>query len=506
MTDSSDLILEVEGVSKRFGGVQALDSVKMDVRFGEVHALVGENGAGKSTLMNVLGGIVIRDTGRVVFQGNEVDFQKPVESINAGIAIIHQELAMLPSLNVIENVFMGRMPSKKGRVLWKQAEEETIRALDQVGLKINPKSLVQDLSISQRQLIEIAKALSMNASLIIMDEPNSSLSESETEILFGVIKTLRERNVSVIYVSHKIEEVLHIADRITAFRDGKYVGTIDKKDATVKKIIHMMVGRELRVQHYEPKRDPGPVRLSVRNLCGEKFEGVSFDVREGEIVGMAGLVGARRSEVARAIFGADRYHSGEVQLDGKVVRFSSPADAIQAGISMLPEDRKELSLFIGLAIIENISMAHLPSMASMGVINRSVVNDNANEYVKSLNIRLASLVNPVSSLSGGNQQKTIIARWLSTKPRVLILDEPTHGVDVGAKSEIYQLMRTLADEGMSILLISSELPEILAMSDRIVVMHEGKMTGVFDREDCTEDRIMGCATGMMESIVTAEAS
>lgn len=505
MADSSDLILEVEGVSKRFGGVQALDNVKMDVRFAEVHALVGENGAGKSTLMNVLGGIVIRDSGRVVFQGNEVNFQKPVESINVGIAIIHQELAMLPSLNVIENVFMGRMPSKYGRVLWNQAEEETIRALDQVGLKINPKSLVQDLSISQRQLIEIAKALSMNASLIIMDEPNSSLSDSETEILFNVINTLRARNVSVIYVSHKIEEVLHIADRITALRDGKYVGTIDKKDATVSKIIHMMVGRELRVQQFERQREPGPVRLAVHNLSGEKFQDVSFDVREGEIVGMAGLVGARRSEVARAIFGADRYHSGEVRLDGKVMRFSSPSDAIQAGISMLPEDRKELSLFMGLPIIENISMAHLPSMASMGVINRSVVNENANEYVNSLRIRLASLLNPVSSLSGGNQQKTIIARWLSTKPRVLILDEPTHGVDVGAKREIYQLMRNLADEGMSILLISSELPEIQAMADRILVMHEGKVTGFFAREDCNEDSIMACATGMMESIVTEEA-
>lgn len=505
MADSSKQILEVVGVSKRFGGVQALNSVNMDVRVGEVHALVGENGAGKTTLMNVLGGIVIRDTGRVVFKENEVNFQNPVESINAGIAIIHQELAMMPSLNVVENVFMGRMPSKKGRILWKQAEEETVRALDKVGLKIDPKNLVQDLSISQRQLIEIAKALSMNASLIIMDEPNSSLSDSETEILFDVIKTLRARNVSVIYVSHKIEEVLHIADRITAFRDGKYVGTIDKKDATVSKIIHMMVGRELRVQHLERKGDPGPVRLSVRNLSGEKFQDVSFDIREGEIVGMAGLVGARRSEVARAIFGADRYHSGEVQLDGEVVRFSSPADAIQAGISMLPEDRKVLSLFMGLPIIENISMAHLPNMATMGVINGSEVHVTANNYVKSLNIRLASLANPVSSLSGGNQQKTILARWLATNPRVLILDEPTHGVDVGAKSEIYQLMRKLADEGMSILLISSELPEILAMSDRVVVMHEGKVTGIFSREDCNEDRIMACATGIKEAMATEEA-
>jgi ABC-type sugar transport system ATPase subunit len=388
-------------------------------------------------------------------------------------------------------------------VLWRKAEEDTVEALKQVGLDINPRRLVSELSISQRQLIEIAKALSMNASLIIMDEPNSSLSDSETERLFSVIETLKARNVSVIYVSHKIEEVLRIADRITAFRDGAYVGTLDKQDATVGKIIQMMVGRELRIQRFESGRAPGPVRLEVRRLTGERFRDVSFSVHEGEIVGMAGLVGAGRSEVARAIFGADEYESGEVLLNGKNVHFGHPTDAIYAGVSMLPEDRKGLSLFMGLSIIENMSMAELPRMANAGVIRRSVVEETADRFVSRLNIRLASLSNPVSSLSGGNQQKTIIARWLATNPQLLILDEPTHGVDVGAKSEIYQLMRDLANEGMSILLISSELPEILAMSDRVVVMHEGAVTGILERSECTEDRIMACATGMLESIAGA---
>lgn len=503
MTEQSNLILKVEGVSKHFGGVRALNNVKMDVRYGEVHALVGENGAGKSTLMNVLGGIVVRDAGSVVFKGEEVNFQNPIESINTGIAVIHQELAMMPALSVMENIYMGRMPSHLGRIPWKTLEQETRRVLGEVGLDLDPNTLVGDLSISQRQLVEIAKALSMNASLIIMDEPNSSLSDAETERLFEVIARLKERNVAIIYVSHKIEEVLRISDRITAFRDGAYVGTIDKADAYVGKIIQMMVGRELLIEHVERATKPGSVRLEVRKLSGDSFKDVSFDVRAGEIVGMAGLVGAGRSEVARAIFGAEPRTGGEILLDGKPVQFKSPSDAIGHGISMLQEDRKKMSLFMELTILQNMSMAHLPRMASAGVINGTVVSQTADSFVKSLNIKLASLQNPVSSLSGGNQQKTIIARWLATNPRVLILDEPTHGVDVGAKSEIYQLIRNLAETGMSILLISSELPEILAMADRVVVMHEGRVTGILNHVDCSEDIIMAYATGLAERAIAA---
>jgi len=496
MSENGEFILKVEGVSKRFGGVQALKDVDFDLRYGEVHALVGENGAGKSTLMNVLGGIVQRDSGRVVFKGQDVDFHRPQESIAAGISVIHQELAMLPHLNVIENVYMGRMPSRAGVVQWKIAEQDTRKVLDEVGLSINPRALVSDLSISQRQLVEIAKTLSMDASLLIMDEPNSSLAETESERLFEVIEQLKERGVAIIYVSHKIDEVLRIADRISVLRDGLYRGTLLKSEASVDKIIQMMVGRELRRETASVDRQIGEVRLEVKGLTGLSFRDVSFTLHQGEIIGFAGLVGAGRSEVGRAIFGADRFEKGEIYLDGKPVRFNSPTEAIKSGLAMVPEDRKLLSLFMGLPILFNMSVAKLPDMASIGVIKNKEVNNTAARFVDQLSIKLGSLNNPVSSLSGGNQQKTTLARWLAINPKLLILDEPTHGVDVGAKADIYQLIRNLADQGISIILISSELPEILIMSDRVVVMHEGQVTAILEREQCDEHTIMEYATGV----------
>jgi ribose transport system ATP-binding protein len=503
MSQISGQILKVENVSKRYGGVQALKEVSFDLNYGEVHALVGENGAGKSTLMNILGGIVQKDSGRVTFKNQDVDFKSPIESLAAGIAVIHQELAMLPHLNVIENVYMGRMPSRKGVIRWSEAERNTRAALDLVGLDIPLDVLVDKLSISQRQLVEVAKALSMNANLIIMDEPNSSLSDTETERLFSVIETLKQRDVAVIYVSHKIEEVLHIADRISALRDGEYRGTIQKSEASVEKIIQMMVGRELRQEtsrlREEAGKKDGAMRLEVRGLNGKLFQDISFEIRQGEIVGFAGLVGAGRSEVARAIFGADPIYSGEINLDGKSVRFTSPKQAIANGLAMIPEDRKLLSLFMDLPILFNMSVAEMPRMTRSGLINHRLVRSTADQFVDQLHIKLASLDNPVRSLSGGNQQKTTLARWLATRPRLLIMDEPTHGVDVGAKAEIYELMRNLADQGISIMLISSELPEILTMSDRVVVMHEGRVTGVLDRDQCDEHTIMLYATGMAEN-------
>jgi len=502
MSQTSGQILNVKDVSKRFGGVQALRQVNFDLNYGEVHALVGENGAGKSTLMNILGGIVQKDSGQVTFKGKDVDFKSPIESLTAGIAVIHQELAMLPHLNVVENVFMGRMPSVGGVIRWRQAEDETRAALEMVGLDIPVTTQVDSLSISQSQLVEIAKSLSMNASLIIMDEPNSSLSDTETERLFAVIETLKQRGVAVIYVSHKIEEVLQIADRISALRDGEYRGTIQKSEASVDKVIQMMVGRELRQEterlRREAGRKVGATRLEVRGLSGVRFNDVSFDIRQGEIVGFAGLVGAGRSEVARAIFGADPVTAGEVLLDGKPVRFTSPDKAIASGMAMIPEDRKLLSLFMDLPILFNMSIAEMPRMTRSGVINNRLMVDTAERFVDQLHIKLASVDHPVRSLSGGNQQKTTIARWLATHPKVLIMDEPTHGVDVGAKAEIYELMRNLADQGISIMLISSELPEILTMSDRVVVMHEGRVTGALNHDQCDEQTIMMYATGMVE--------
>lgn len=494
--NKNELILEVDGISKRFGGVQALKDVNFNLKYGEVHALVGENGAGKTTLINVLGGIVQRDSGRIIYQGEEVHFELPRQAIEAGTAIIHQELAMMPQLNVIENVYIGRMPTKNGRINWKKAEEDTRQMLDQVGLNINPRILVGNLTISQRQLLEIAKALSMNATLLIMDEPNSSLSESESEILFEVIKRLKERNVAILYVSHKIEEVLHIADRVSVLRDGQYRGTMLKEDASVDKIIHMMVGRDLLSAVTREERSVGKVRLVVKELSSPSFKNINFTIHEGEIVGFAGLVGSGRSNVARAIFGDEPYDRGEILLDGKPVRFRHPSDAINNGIGMIQEDRKELSLFMGLSIQFNMSVAKLPELSRGGVIKRAEVKQNSDNYIDQLSIKLNSVNDPVSSLSGGNQQKTTLARWLAIDPKLLIMDEPTHGVDVGAKADIYELMRDLAEQGISIMLISSELPEIMTMSDRVVVMHEGEVTAILEQAECDEETIMIYATGI----------
>lgn len=495
-TTRNDLILKVDGISKRYGGLQALDKVHLDVRSHEVHAVVGENGAGKSTLMKILGGIVKRDGGRVIYQEKEVDFESPIESITSGIAIIHQELSMLPTLNVIENVYMGRMPKRFGRVDWRTLEKATLNVLEQVGLDIDPYTIVNELSISQRQLVEIAKAISINANLIIMDEPNSSLTESETERLFEVIENLRKKGVSIIYVSHKIEEVLRISDRISVLRDGRYIGTMTKGEATLSKVIQMMVGRELQRGKAHVERQIGEAMLEVKGLTGEGFQNVSFNLRRGEILGFAGLVGAGRSEVARAIFGADSFSSGDLLLEGKSIRFHSPNEAISHGLGMLPEDRKKLSLFMGMPIRFNMAMAELPrnKMSRKGVINHGGVEKVVEEFVNKLNIKIGALDDPVSSLSGGNQQKVVLARWLATNPKLLILDEPTHGVDVGAKAEIYKLMHALSLEGISIILISSELPEILMMSDRVVVMREGRVTGILNRDQMSEDVIMACAT------------
>ena len=497
MAEPGDIILTATGVSKRYGGVQALNEVQFDVRYGEVHALVGENGAGKSTLIKILGGIVPRNAGRIEFEGQEVEFHRPIEAQEAGIAIIHQELSMMPALTVIENIFMGRMQKGPlGTFNWKKHEAMAREALKVVDLDVDPYTIVGDLTISQRQLIEIARVVSAQARLIIMDEPNSSLSESETERLFEVIETLKERNIAIIYVSHKIEEVLQISDRVTVFRDGMYVGTIDAAEATEDKVIRMMVGRELDRSAIVVSDDYGDVLLEVKNLTGRGFANVSFDVRHGEIVGLSGLVGAGRSEVMRAIFGADKVESGQIRFEGQPVQFKSPRQAIEQGLAMLPEDRKNLSLFMEMPILQNMSIVQLPRISPAGIIRGGRERTLGQRFVSQLDVRLDTLDAPVSSLSGGNQQKTVLSRWLATEPKLLILDEPTHGVDVGAKAEIYELMRNLADSGVGIILISSELPEVLTLAHRIVVMCQGRVTGFLDRESATEDLIMAYATGL----------
>ncbi len=495
--DSNEVILRVHDVSKNYDGVQALSNVSLDVRRGEVHALVGENGAGKTTLMNILGGIVRKNSGQVEFKGQTVDFATPAESQAAGIAVIHQELAVMPALTVMENVFMGRMPARRGVVDWTELESRTRELLEQVGLDVAPRTRVKDLTVSQSQLVEIAKALSIKANLIIMDEPNSSLTERETDRLFEVIRNLKQRGVSIIFVSHRIEEVLRIADRITVLRDGNYVGTLGVREATVDRVISMMVGRELVRSSETGERAIGPALLEVRRLTRRGVvQDVSFSVRRGEIVGLAGLVGAGRSETARMIFGADPIDEGEILLEGRPVRFRSPKEALAHGLGMIPEDRKKLALFMAMPVRWNISMAQLPRISSNGLIRHRREAALAEEYVQRLRVRVPHIDTLERNLSGGNQQKTVLARWLATNPKLLIMDEPTHGVDVGAKAEIYEMMRGLAREGISIILISSELPEILSMSDRIVVMHAGRVTGILDRAEATEDKVMAYATGV----------
>ncbi|HEX8850493.1 MAG TPA: sugar ABC transporter ATP-binding protein [Gemmatimonadaceae bacterium] len=497
-------LLEVRELHKRFGGVHALRGVALELRAGEVHALVGENGAGKSTLIGILAGAVRRDAGSIVVDGREVDFHSPAESQGAGIAVIHQELATLPTLSVAENLFMGRMPARAGWVDRRAMGARARALLADVGLDVDPDTLVRDLALSQQQLVEIARALSTGARLLVMDEPSSSLTEHETRRLHELVRRLCARGVAVLYVSHRMAEVFAISDRVTVFRDGTYVGTLETAATTPAAVVALMVGRELAAAARHESRPDGETMLEVRGLtcrasaadgAGVALDDVSLTVRRGEIVGLAGLVGAGRSEVARAVFGAAPFDAGEILLDGRQVRFRSPADAIAAGIAMVPEDRKALALFLEKPVRWNVTMVRLPSLARAGIVARSRERSFVREWVEQLRVRTPDIETPVRALSGGNQQKTVLARWLATRPKLLILDEPTHGVDVGAKAEICELVRALARDGVAILLISSELPEVLDLSDRIVVMRAGRVAATLDRREADERVVMLHATG-----------
>jgi len=498
------VLLEAIGVHKRFGGVHALRGASLEVRAAEVHALVGENGAGKSTLINILAGAERRDAGRVVFAGHEVDFHSPAESQAAGIAVIHQELATLPTMSVAENVLMGRLPSRSGFLDRRAMYAEARGLLGEAGLDVDPRAPLSELSLSQQQLVEIARALSAGARLLVMDEPSSSLTEHEARRLLELVRQLRARGVAILYVSHRMAEVFAIADRITVYRDGARVTTLDAAATTPEAVVGFMVGRPLAAGVLNESRTVGDAVLEVRSLSSRSkgregkrppLENVSLTVRRGEIVGLAGLVGSGRTEIARAIFGAEPFDSGEILLDGEKVHFRSPAEAIRAGIAMVPEDRKGLALFVDQPVRSNLSMVALPSLTRLGVVRRRNERALATDQVRRLQIRTPGLEEPVRKLSGGNQQKTVLARWLTTRPRLLILDEPTHGVDVGSKAEIASLIRDLAREGVAILLISSELPEVLALSDRVLVMRTGRIVAALDRADADERAVMLHATG-----------
>jgi ABC-type sugar transport system ATPase subunit len=499
-------LFRAENVHKRYGGVHALRGAHLDVCAGEIHALVGENGAGKSTIINILAGAVKRDEGEVVFDARVVDFDSPAESQAAGIAVIHQELATLPTLSVAENVCIGRMPTKGWWVDRRTMYERTRAVLGTVGLDVDPRTLLRDLSLSQQQLVEIAKALSAGARLLVMDEPTASLTEHEARRLHAIARQLRDQGTAILFVSHRLSEVFSIADRITVFRDGAHVATQPTTSTSPERVVELMVGRNPVITRSEATRDllltDVPIVLEVRGLTQRRANGhgfalddVNLTVRRGEIVGLAGLVGAGRSELACAVFGETPFDAGDVLLEGAPVRFRSPADALRAGVAMVPEDRKALALFLEQSVRWNISMAVLPSLRKRRVIARGAEHALARDFVGRLRIQAPDTETAVGALSGGNQQKTVLARWLATKPKLLILDEPTHGVDVGAKAEIHELIRGLARDGIGILLISSELPEVLALSSRIVVMREGRVMANLARGDADERAVMMYATG-----------
>jgi len=488
---------EMRNISKAFPGVQALDGVDLKIWPGEVLALVGENGAGKSTLIKILCGAYHADEGEIYIRGQKVTIRSPQDARALGIVAIYQELSLFPNMSVAENILISRLPKRQRlpTVNWSRLRREARHALDTIGAPFDPSVRLGDLSVAGQQMVEIARAASSDARVMVMDEPTSALSEHEVETLFEIIATLKERGVAVIYITHRLEEVSQVADRITVLRDGKHVGDLPISEATKEKIVQMMVGRSLNLFPKEPA-PIGEEVMRVENFSRKgAFSDISFSVKEGEILGVAGLMGAGRSEIARAIFGVDLKDSGDVFIGGQKVSINTPIDAIRSGLGLVPEDRKLQALVLSMAVRENITLAHLSDFAKSGIVSKAKERKDASQHVQELDIRTPTIEQKVANLSGGNQQKVVIAKWLGVKPKVLILDEPTRGIDVGAKAAIHSLMCKLAANGVGIVMISSELPEIMAMSDRIIVLHEGRITARLTREEATQDRIMMAATG-----------
>jgi ribose transport system ATP-binding protein len=492
-------VISVQGVSKNFPGVRALSDVRFELAPGEVHALMGENGAGKSTLMKILAGVYAKDSGTILLDGREVAFANPREAQAAGVGIIHQELQLMNHLTVAQNIFIGREPRRLFSLLLDEEKlnRDAAALLAQLNLTIDPRTVVGHLTVAKQQMVEIAKSFSHNSRVLIMDEPTAALNDTEIAELFKTIRDFRSRGVGIIYISHKVDELRQISDRVTVLRDGEYVGTVPTATTSIDTIISMMVGRTLKDVARDTTRKPrDEVALEVKGLnCGALVKNVSFSLKRGEILGFAGLMGAGRTEVARAVFGADRVQSGEIFVRGKKVAIRTPKGAVAAGIGYLSEDRKRFGLAVGMDVAANVVMASLARFLSFRFFLRErAIFAEAEKFVKLLGIRTPSLSQEVRLLSGGNQQKVVVAKWLARDSDVLFFDEPTRGIDVGAKAEIYKLLRALAAEGKAIVMISSELSEILRMSDRIVVMCEGRITGELMPEEATQERIMQLAT------------
>jgi ribose transport system ATP-binding protein len=491
-------LLSMTHIHKRFPGVHALNDVHFDVLPAEIHALVGENGAGKSTLMKLLSGAKQHDSGTIAWEGRPVEIETPRKSQEIGISTIYQELMLTPDLSIAENIFLGREPAKSfGRVDQQLMHAESRRLLEMLDVHLDPNTLVKHLSIAQQQMVEVAKALSQHAKLIIMDEPTSSLTDHETEMLFQVTRNLKAQGVSVVFISHRLEEVFMICDRVTVLRDGKFVATAEVEEVSKEDMIQWMVGRQLGNIFVKEVAEIGETILEVRDLATEGFlADINFTLARGEILGFAGLVGAGRTEVMRAVFGVDRRTQGTILIRGREVNIPSPEFAIRHKMGFVPEDRKQQALFLGLALRANITSACMKTVAHGGlVIDNAVEHEISERFVKAINIKTPGLEQKVMNLSGGNQQKVVISKWLATEPEILIVDEPTRGIDVGSKKEIHALLSQLAQRGIGIIMISSELPEIIGMSDRVIVMHDGRISGIIDdRAQMTQEQIMRLAT------------
>lgn len=495
----SNILVLMEGIEKSFPGVHALSQCRFELHSGEVHFLMGENGAGKSTLMKVLTGVYAKDAGRILYKGREVEISNPKAAQSLGISIIHQELNLMPHLTIAQNIFIGREPRKGGSFLLdeKELNEKAKKLLARMNLELDPQTRVSDLTVARQQMVEIAKALSYHSEVLIMDEPTAALTESEIEELFRIIRQLKEKGVGIIYISHRMEELKQIADRVTVMRDGCYIDTVCAQEVSIQQVISMMVGRTL-VDNPEENTvaSSEEVVLEVKNLNrGKTIRNVNFKLKKGEILGFAGLMGAGRTEVARAIFGADPVDSGEVYIRGEKVEVKNPSDAVRHGIGYLSEDRKRYGLTLGMDVETNVVLANFRKFLRLfGWVNDTQTRAVAEQYVQALQIKTPGLRQKVKFLSGGNQQKVVMGKWLMRDCDILIFDEPTRGIDVGAKSEIHKLLKELAAQGKSIIMISSELPEILRMSHRVLVMCEGRITGELQAEEATQESIMQCAT------------
>ncbi|CAM5608885.1 Sugar ABC transporter ATP-binding protein OS=Streptomyces alboniger OX=132473 GN=CP975_28280 PE=4 SV=1 [Streptomyces alboniger] len=490
-------VLAAHGLSKSFGAVRALQDVSLHLHAGEAHALAGENGAGKSTLIKTLAGVHRPDAGGLLLDGEPVVLHGPADARDAGIAVIYQEPTLFPDLSVAENIFMGRQPRRSlGRVDHKAVDAAARALFTRLAVDLDPEQPARGLSIADQQIVEIAKALSFDARVLIMDEPTAALTGSEVARLFGVVRTLREQGAAVLFISHRIEEIFELCQRVTTLRDGTLIASEPLEGLTEDDLVRRMVGRDLGELYPKQATEAGDVALSVRRLTREGvFTDVSFDVRCGEIVGLAGLVGAGRSEVARAVFGVDRWDAGTVEVQGKALTNGAPSTAMAAGLALVPEDRRAQGLVMDMSIERNIGLTGLRTTVRAGLMDRAAERSRSLDWALRLQVKYARIADAVGTLSGGNQQKVVLAKWLATGPRVLIVDEPTRGIDVGTKAEVHRLLSALAADGVAVLMISSDLPEILGMADRVLVMHEGRLTAEIPRVDATEESVMAAATG-----------